>query len=187
MFLLFSMIWYCRIKSTAASKRQEVRWCSFRWSFPLSIGYACESITDRVISIASRSYWICNRYCQNHRRILPNFLLYVWFDTVQFNRLPCPNDKKYDDVVFVDRFHYQLTLFWNRLFIGLSRLLHAHIAYEIDNAKVIAAFCWISYWLSDLIRLHSIICLAQTTRFTMMRFSLMDSVINWLWLKFVYW
>ena len=57
------------------------------------------------------------------------------FDTVEFNINPCPNDKKYDDVVFVDRFRYQLAMFGNGLLIGLSRFLHAHIAYEIDTAK----------------------------------------------------
>ena len=65
-------------------------------------------------------------------------------DTVEFNRLPYPNDMKYDDVVFVDRFRFQLAMFGNRRLIGLPRLLHAHIAYEIDTAKIIAAFCRIS-------------------------------------------
>ena len=64
------------------------------------------------------------------------------------------------------------------VFIGLSRLLHAHIAYEIDTAKIIAAFFRISYCLLALIRLNSIFCRLQTTRCTMMRFSLIDSAIN---------
>ena len=51
----------------------------------------------------------------------------------------------YDDVVFADRFRYPLTVIGNRGLIGLYRLLHAHIAYEIDTAKIIAAFCRISY------------------------------------------
>ena len=38
-FLLFSMIWYWRVQSPAVSKRQDVRWCDFRWSIPLSIDY----------------------------------------------------------------------------------------------------------------------------------------------------
>ena len=62
-----------------------------------------------------------------------NFL--AWFDTVEFNGLPCSNDKKYDDVVFDDRFRYQLTMFGIRLLIGLYPLLHIHIAYEIDPSK----------------------------------------------------
>ena len=46
----------------------------------------------------------------------------------------------YDAVVFADRFRCQLTVFGIRVLIGLSRLLHAHIAYEIDTAKIISKF-----------------------------------------------
>ena len=59
---------------------------------------------------------------------------------VEFNRLPCQNDNIYDDVVFADRFRYPLAIFGNRVLIRLSRLLHAHIAYETDTAIIIAAF-----------------------------------------------
>ena len=59
--------------------------------------------------------------------------------------MSCPNDKIYDDVVFADRFRYPLTMVVNRELIELSRLLHAHIAYEIDTSKTIAAFCHVSY------------------------------------------
>ena len=72
--------------------------------------------------------------------------------------MPCLNDKKYDDVVFVDRFRYQLAIFGNRLLIGLSRFPLAHIACEIDTAKIIAAFCRISSGLYDLVPLNSIAC-----------------------------
>ena len=109
----------------------------------------------------------------------------TWFDTVEFNRRPCPNDKKYNDVVFVGRFRYQLTMFGIRVLIGFSRLLHAHIAYEMDTAKIIAVFCRISYSLHELIRLNSIVFHVQTTRCTIMWFSLIDSDINWLCLKCV--
>ena len=71
---------------------------------------------DRVISTPICSYCIQSRYCQNHRRILPNFLLFVWFDTVKCNP-----------------------------------------------------------------------CRVQTTRGTMMYFSLIDSDIHWLCVGFVYW
>ena len=64
----------------------------------------------------------------------------------------------YDDAVFADRFRYQLAMFGVRVLIGLSRLLHDHIAYETDGAKVDAAFCRISYCLHDLIGLNSIVC-----------------------------
>ena len=110
--------------------------------------------------------------------ILPNFLLFAYLDTVEFNRLPCSNYKMYADAVFADQFRYQLTMFGNPTSKGLSRLLHAHIAYEIDTAKIIAAFSRISYCLHDFIRLNSIVCFDQTTRYTMMRFSLIDSAIN---------
>ena len=135
---------------------------------------------DRVISTTSCSYYIWNGYCQNHRRILPNFLLFVWLYSVEFHRLPCPNDQTYDVVVFADRFRCPLTLFGSRIWIGLSRLLHAHIAYEIYTAKFIAAFCRIFYCLYDYIRLNSIACRVQTTKCTMMYYSLIDSAIHWL-------
>ena len=45
----------------------------------------------------------------------------------------------YDDAVFADRFRYQLTMFEIGVLIGQSRLLRAHIAYEIDTAKITAA------------------------------------------------
>ena len=121
----------CAWFDTAVSKRQEVRWCSFDWSFPLSIGNVWESTIDRAISIHSCSYFIWNRYCPNHRRILPNFLLFVWFDTVEINRLPCSNNKIYDDAIFTDGLRYQLTMFEVCILIGLSRLLDTHITYEI--------------------------------------------------------
>ena len=115
-FLLFSMISYCRIQSRAVSKRQEVRWCSFCWSIP-----------------------------------------------------------------------YQLTMFGFRVLIGLFRLLHTHIVYETDSTKIIALLCRISRCLHDLIWLNSIVCHVQTTRSTMIWFSMIDSDINWLCLKRVYW
>ena len=50
-----------------------------------------------------------------------------------------------DDAAFADRIRYQLTMFAIRVLIGLYRLIHTHIAYEIDNAKIIAALFRISY------------------------------------------
>ena len=110
-FLLLSMIWYCRIQSPAVFKQRDVRWCGFCWSIPPSIDNVWNSCIDMAISTPSCSYCIWNRYWQNHRSIFPNFLLFAWFDTVEFNRLPCSNNKMYDDVVFHDRFRYQLTMF----------------------------------------------------------------------------
>ena len=88
-----------------------------------------------AISILSCSYCICNRYWQNNPSILPNFLLFAWFDTLEFNRLPCSNNKIYDDADFANRFHYQLAMFSIRELIWLSWLLHAHVAYITDGAK----------------------------------------------------
>ena len=139
-----------------------------------------------AISIFSCSFCICNRYWQNHRSIIPNFLLFAWFDTLEFSRLPWSNNKIYDDAVLADRFRYQLAMFRIRVLIWLSWLLHAHIAYITDGAKIIAAFCRISYCLHDFIRLNSIVADVQTTRCTMIWFSMIDSDINWLCLMCVY-
>ena len=76
-FLFFLKIVYCWIQSPAVSKRQDVGWRSFCWSLPLSIDYVWETDIDIVISTPSCSYCIWNRYCQNHRRILPNFLFFI--------------------------------------------------------------------------------------------------------------
>ena len=98
------------------------------------------------------------------------FYCLAWFDTVEFNRLPCPISKIDDDAIFADRFRYQLTMFGIRLLIGLSRLIHTHIACEIDTAKITAAIFRISYRLHDLIRLTFIVYHDQKTKCTMMRF-----------------
>ena len=125
------MISHGWIQSPAVSKRQDSRWCRFRWSIPLSIDYVWESAIDRVIFTPLCSYCIWGRYCQNHRSILPNFLLFVLFDTVDFNRLPCLNNKIYDDAIFADHFRYQLTMFEVCILIGLCRLHDSHITYEL--------------------------------------------------------
>ena len=91
------------------------------------------------------------------------FHCFPWFDTVEFNRLLCPNDKMHGDVVFANRFRYPLTMFGICLLIVLSWLLHAHIAYEIDTAKIIAAFCRISHCLYYYMRLNLIACRVKTT------------------------
>ena len=111
----------------------------------------------------------------------------AWSETVEFNRLPCPNMEMYGDAVFDIRFRHQLATFRMCVLKWLSRLLPAHIAYEIDTDKNIAAFLRISYSLLDLIRLNSIVCHDETTRYTMMQFSLIDSAIIWLCLECVYW
>ena len=84
----------------------------------------------------------------------------------------------YDDAVFADRVRYQLTMIGIRVLIELSRLRRAHIAYEIDTAKITAALFGIFYCLNDLIRWNSFVSHVQTTKYTMMRISLFDSPIN---------
>ena len=42
----------------------------------------------------------------------------------------------YDDVVFDDRFRYQLTMFEMCTLIWLARLLDTHIAYELALLKI---------------------------------------------------
>ena len=129
--LLFSMICNCRIQSPAVSKQRDVRWCGFRYSIPISIGYLWSACIDMAISTPSCSYCIWNSYWQNHPSILPNFLLFAWFETLEFNRLSWSNNKIYDDAVFADRFRYHLTMFGMWILIRQSRLLNTHIAYEI--------------------------------------------------------
>ena len=84
----------------------------------------------------------------------------------------------YDDADFAVRFLYQLNVFGIRVLIGLSRLIHTHIACEIDTAKITAAIFQISYLLHDLIRLTLVVSHVQTIKRTMMRFSQIDSAIN---------
>ena len=84
----------------------------------------------------------------------------------------------YDDAVFADRFRNQLTMFGMRVLNWLSLLIHAHVAYETDGAKIISAFCRISYCLHDFIRLNSIVGHVERARCMMMWFSMMDSDIN---------
>ena len=70
-------------------------------------------------------------------RICRNSHCFSGFDRIVFIRLPTLNDKIYDNEAFADRFRYQLTMFEIRIFIGLSRVLHDHIAYEIVISKII--------------------------------------------------
>ena len=58
----------------------------------------------------------------------------------------------YDDAVFADRFRYQLTMSGISVLIGLFRLIHTHIACEIDTAKITDEIFRISNRLHDLIR-----------------------------------
>ena len=124
--------------------------------------------------------------CVPYAEILLIFLLFSMIWNCRIQSPACPKNEMYDDAVFAIRFRYQMTMLAIRLLIWLCWLLHAHIAYEIDTDKIIAAFIWISYCLLDLIRLNSIVGYVQTSRCTMIWYSVIDSDINWLCLKCVY-
>ena len=127
--LLFCMIWYGWIQSSTMFNQQDIGWCFFHQSIPISIDYVWRMFIDMAISTTWYSNCTWNTYCQNLRSILPNLQLFGWFDTVAFNRLLCSNNNTYDDVVFFQRFRYQLAIFG--VLIGLSLLLYTHIVYEI--------------------------------------------------------
>ena len=74
-------------------------------------------------------------YVFHMRKFCRFFYCLAWFDTVAFNRPPCSNNEMFDDAVLVDRFRCQLIMFGIRELIGLSQLLHAHIAYQLDMPK----------------------------------------------------
>ena len=76
----------------------------------------------------------------------------------------------HDDAAFDDLISLSIGYVWNSVLLGLARLLRSHIAYKIDTAKMIAAFYPISYFLHHLIRLNSIVCHVETTRYTMVVF-----------------
>ena len=86
-FQLFSMIWNCRIQSPAVSKQRDVCWCRCRHSIPISIGNLWNACIDMAISTPSCSYCKWYRYWQNHRSILPNFLLLL--DLILLNSIVC--------------------------------------------------------------------------------------------------
>ena len=61
-FPIVFMIWYAWLKPSAMFKQQDVRWCDFRWSILISIGYVWNSCIDRAISTSWYSYCILNSH-----------------------------------------------------------------------------------------------------------------------------
>ena len=100
----------------------------------------------------------------------------IWYCRNQLTAVSKQQDARWYG--FADRFRYQLTIFKIREVIGLSRLVHANIAYKIVTTKIIAAFCRISYCMHDLIRMNSIVCHLKRARCLMVWFSMIDSDIN---------
>ena len=52
----------------------------------------------------------------------------------------------YDEQDFAGRFRLQLAMIGMLVLIGLSRLVHTRVAYEIAIAKIIAEICRISHY-----------------------------------------
>ena len=129
----------------------------------------------------------CSTYIVFHLRQFCRFLLcFARFDTL--NSIVCR----------VQPIKYILIKFWLIDFIfNWLRLnyvywlgylnYHAHIVYEITIFKIAAEFWRISHCLASFIRLNSIVCRVQTIRYTMTKFSLIDSDINWLFFKLGHW
>ena len=57
--------------------------------------------------------------------------IYIYIYIYEYIYMPCSNNKMCNDVVYADRFRYQLAMFEVRILIGPSRLLDTHIAYKI--------------------------------------------------------
>ena len=185
-FPIVCLIWYARFQSSAMFNQHDIRWCGFRWSIPLSIGYVWHSGIDMAILTFSCSYCIYNRYWENHRNILPNFLLFAWFDTLEFNRLLCSNNAIYDDADFADRFRYQLAMLRIRVLIWLSWLLHAHIAYNRwcqNHRSMLPNFVLFAWFYT----VNSIVGDVQTTRCTMiwLQWSILIS-IDYVWSVYIH-
>ena len=121
-----------------------------------------------------------------HMRQFCRFLYCLaWLDTVEFNRLPCPKNEMYDDAVFGDRFHYQLTVWNSCIDMAISILSCSYCIcnrYWQNHRSILPNFL-LSH---ALIRLNSVVGDLQPTRCTMIWFSMIDSDISWLCLKCVY-
>ena len=130
-FLLFAWFDTLEFNRLPSSNNKIYDDADFADRFRYQLAIFGNSSIDMAILTPSCSYCIYNRWCQNHRNIPPNFLLFAWFYTVDFNRRRCSNNRMYDDMVFNDRFWYQLTMFEVCIFTLLSRLHDTHIAYEI--------------------------------------------------------
>ena len=149
-------MWHIKLYNTRKTRRPAGIWKICCWIHILAWIYrSCIVIHKSLVLDGSLHYVKCVTYAA----ILQIFYCLAWSDTVEFNRLPCPNNKIYDDAVFADRFRYQLTMCGIRVLIWLSRLPHAHIACEIDTDKIIASFfefpfvCMILYgWIQSCVQ-----------------------------------
>ena len=96
------------------------------------------------------------------------FYCFAWFNTVEFIRMPCPNDMRYNNVVFADQFRYQFAMFGFRSFYCyLYSFMHIkHMKQILPKSSRNSAEYHIV--LHDLILLNSVVCRVKTTRCTMM-------------------
>ena len=127
----------------------------------------------------------CNVF--HMRKFCRFFYCLAWSETVEFNRLPCPNNVMYGDTVFANRFRYLIAYLWNAcidMTISTPSCTYCiYNRYWQNHRSILRNFlCAL-----DLLRLNSIVCHDQTTRNTMMQFSLVDSAIIRLCLECVYW
>ena len=77
----------------------------------------------------------CNVF---HMRHLCRFFDYLaWYDIVEFNCLPSPNNEMYDHAVFADRFLCQLSMFGIQVLIGYldSFMLVLHMIYILTKSS----------------------------------------------------
>ena len=130
-------MWHIKLYNTRKTRRAAGIWKICCWIHVLAwINRSCIEI--HKLLVLDGSLHTCNVY--HVRKFCRFFFCLAFFYTVEFNCLPCPNNEMYDDTVFADRFHCYLAMFGILVLIGLSLHLHAHIIYEIDTARIIAAF-----------------------------------------------
>ena len=57
------------------------------------------------------------------------------FGKIEFNRLPCPNDKMYVAVIFADRLPFQLSMSEGCILIWQCQIRHAQIVHDTVISK----------------------------------------------------
>ena len=156
--------WHIMLYNTLKTSRPDGIWKICCWiHIPAWICCSCIVFHKAPVFDGLLQYAQCVPYAAIVE-IFPMFWM-IWYCRVQSPAVFKRQHVRWCS--FADRFRYPLAVFGIRVLIGLSRLLLAHIAYEIDTSKIIAEFWWISYCLYDLIRLNSIACRVQTTGYTM--------------------
>ena len=172
--------WHIKLYNTPKTRRLAGIWkicCCIH--FLAWISHSCIVIHKLLILDGSLHYVQGAPYAA----ILQIFYCLTWWDTVEFHCLPCPNNEMYDDAVFADRFHCQLTRVGIRVLIGLSRHLHAHIAYCQNNCRFLPNFLFFAWF--DTVEFYRLPC-PNNKMYDDVAFEI-DSDITWLCLKCSYW